>query len=384
MLKTCGTTTLLRCIPTLLSYASQFDMEVDYVVFSRKNFLFPQEQQFPHTGWNHEVEYLNEFFDGHAFVYGPLSAEHWFLYVADYTTEDEPSGTTRSECTLEIMMHRMDHSVTPQFYRREGTGDHDKMPGIAELLPGSETDEFNFTPCGYSMNGLRDEAYWTIHVTPENHCSYASFETNVRLVSSAKLAALVQRVVSVFRPGVMTIALFTSDKNNAKQQLELPGYVSRHRTVTEMEFCGAVTVWNLETQEVARERGSAALARKSAWRAGRAINRPTALRIVNNEEEEMQPQAGGFSPSKHGYLHARAHAHQHQHAHKHAHSSDSDEEGSNARSSSPVPSEDSGLMNSEDLGTISSEELHSLSPLSPRGLLAEDGSDNSDCEATGN
>jgi S-adenosylmethionine decarboxylase len=233
---------------------------------------------------------LNEFFDGHAYIYGPLNTEHWFLYVADYSQGEEAAA--RSEFTLEIMMHRMDPSATPQFFRTEEKGDKDKMPGIADLLPGSETDEFNFTPCGYSMNGLKDEAYWTIHVTPEDHCSYASFETNVRLFSAAKLNALVQRVIGVFKPGVMTVSLFTSNKDNARPALELPGYMSRHRTVTEMESCGAVTVWNFETHEIAAERNNGALMRKRSWRA--AYNARRAGKQSDSDEEANRDESFDF------------------------------------------------------------------------------------------
>jgi hypothetical protein len=49
--------------------------------------------------------------------------------------------------------------------------------GIGGLLPAGDTDEFVFEPCGYSMNGLHARsAFSTIHITPEEACSYASVE----------------------------------------------------------------------------------------------------------------------------------------------------------------------------------------------------------------
>jgi S-adenosylmethionine decarboxylase len=73
MLKTCGTTTLLKCIPKLMEFATSLDLSVEFVMFSRKNFLFPCAQAFPHSDWNAEVEYLNKIFDGTAYLLGPLT-----------------------------------------------------------------------------------------------------------------------------------------------------------------------------------------------------------------------------------------------------------------------------------------------------------------------
>ncbi len=54
--------------------------------------------------------------------------------------------------------------------------------GIKDLFPGASVEALAFEPCGYSCNGhVGGEGYFTIHVTPEEACSYASFETNVAL-----------------------------------------------------------------------------------------------------------------------------------------------------------------------------------------------------------
>jgi len=251
MIKTCGTTTLLNCISKLLEFAAGVDLSVELVMYSRKNFLFPHRQVYPHITWSDEVEYLDKMFDGTAYVLGPLTQSHWYLYLADYS--EHRGSQDAHDMTLEIMMHDLDRTAASQFYRREGIADDEKFPGVADLLPGSETDEFNFTPCGYSMNGLNHEAYYTIHVTPEPHCSYASFETNVSLASYNKL---ISSVCDIFKPGSFTVTLFNEngaiDHGYCRQDsvnLNIPGYFMQHKTFSELEGCCDVTLCNFKAEK---------------------------------------------------------------------------------------------------------------------------------------
>jgi S-adenosylmethionine decarboxylase len=228
MIKTCGTTTLLRIIPTLLKYAEKCNLEIEFVQYSRKNFVFPHVQKAPHTDWSLEVQCLNEHFDGNSYILGPMNGDHWYLYTADYA---EPTDETTKETALEIMMHHLTPAAASKFYRKEGTADQDKFPGIAELIPGQDTDEFNFNPCGYSMNGLMDDVYSTIHVTPEVHCSYASFETNWNLTTYKRLIA---HVFDVFQPGTVTLSLFADASSRSMDLVEIPGYIMTHKTHSEL------------------------------------------------------------------------------------------------------------------------------------------------------
>ena len=56
------------------------------------------------------------------------------------------------------------------------TLDRTNDPIVDHWVSKATVDDFVFDPCGYSMNGLEGSAFSTIHVTPQQDCSYASLE----------------------------------------------------------------------------------------------------------------------------------------------------------------------------------------------------------------
>ena len=93
--------------------------------------------------------------------------------------------------------------------------------GLADVYPASKypdarIDAYLFTPCGFSANGViptpsgpSSTHYFTVHVTPEPHCSYASFETNVPCQQTGRETAdVIEQVVSIFKPGRFSVTLF--------------------------------------------------------------------------------------------------------------------------------------------------------------------------------
>ncbi|KAK4996250.1 spermidine resistance protein [Elasticomyces elasticus] len=93
--------------------------------------------------------------------------------------------------------------------------------GLADIYPTSKypdarIDAYLFTPCGFSANGVvpapgnaGSTHYFTVHVTPEAHCSYASFETNVPARQSGReTVEVVSQVVNIFKPGRFSVTLF--------------------------------------------------------------------------------------------------------------------------------------------------------------------------------
>lgn len=101
--------------------------------------------------------------------------------------------------------------------------------GLADVYPTSKypdarIDAYLFTPCGFSANGVIPAPggapdgsrkgsdathYFTVHVTPEPQCSYASFETNVPARQTGRETAdVVEHVVGIFKPSRFSVTLF--------------------------------------------------------------------------------------------------------------------------------------------------------------------------------
>jgi S-adenosylmethionine decarboxylase len=102
--------------------------------------------------------------------------------------------------------------------------------GLSDVYPPSRypdgrVDAYLFTPCGFSANGVipaPDRAgsathYFTVHVTPEPQCSYASFETNVPgRQTGRETVEVIQHVVDIFKPGRFSVTLFEARASNSE------------------------------------------------------------------------------------------------------------------------------------------------------------------------
>mmetsp|Transcript_3615 Transcript_3615/g.3574 ORF Transcript_3615/g.3574 Transcript_3615/m.3574 type:complete len:493 (-) Transcript_3615:158-1636(-) len=100
IMKTCGTTTLLCCLNTLLEYADELNMNVRWVGYSRKNLNNPSAQSWPHSNFGDEISFLNsnkklqERLNGVGHILGPVTGDHWFVYVADLPRYSLPSSSS--------------------------------------------------------------------------------------------------------------------------------------------------------------------------------------------------------------------------------------------------------------------------------------------------
>ena len=200
ILITCGTTRLVNSIWKVLEFYSKEDIQA--LFYERKNELLPQKQA---THFLEDAPLLGQTFDGQALRYGQQDEHHLFLFSTNQAVDK------KNDFTLEILMHEIDSSVASFFQKNsslkgQAMRDH---TALSSIIKGQVDDHF-FNPSGYSLNSIDEQHYFTIHITPQTHSSYASFETNG--LKKEERTSWAQKVVSLFKPKSFSLFLFNGEK----------------------------------------------------------------------------------------------------------------------------------------------------------------------------
>jgi len=231
IIKTCGITKLLFAVQPVIELAYKYANmnKVHNFFYSRRVFLRPEEQVGIHKKFEDEVAFLDTIIPhGSAYVLGQVQSEQWYMYTTDNHAPATP--THSDDVTLEILMSDLDSNTMAQFSKIAYNNSDDLITGtgISRFIPGSVNDGMLFDPVGFSMNGLYEDAYYTIHVTPQDICSYVSFETNI---VKEDYSALINKVVDTFKPGKFIITFFSAKGApcgaalNAMERVNIEGFL---------------------------------------------------------------------------------------------------------------------------------------------------------------
>lgn len=157
------------------------------------------------------------------------NAKQFYLENASAVAEDQWRGSQAESEVMDVFDNASDDSeVVPKGCPAElVTEGHalgtvvSEQCGLSQVYPkikypDARIDAYQFTPCGFSANGVvpaavgeKGTSYFTVHVTPEPNCSYASFETNVPAGQTGRQTVeIIQNVVDIFKPGRFTVTLF--------------------------------------------------------------------------------------------------------------------------------------------------------------------------------
>ncbi|KAF9618320.1 hypothetical protein IFM89_000955 [Coptis chinensis] len=256
IIKTCGTTQLLKSIPLLLSHAHNMGLDVCGCRYTRGNFIFPKAQPFPHTSFKEEVLYLEESLPSNlcyrkaSLMPSKQTTHSWHVYSAS-DEHHMVHHISNDLFTMEVCMTELDRSLAGKFYGHPGNDNSGHIAGremtmatgINDIIPSALMCDFAFDPCGYSMNGIDGVHYSTIHVTPEDGYSYASFELMACTDDRNDIDDVLRKVVQVFRPGTMSISVTSANCNMSKRiknVIKQHGLIRRSCTIDEFPAAGGI------------------------------------------------------------------------------------------------------------------------------------------------
>lgn len=225
IIKTCGTTQLLKSVRPLIILARDLGLSLVSCRYTRGSFIFPKAQPFPHRSFREEVVYLEDSlptslcFRKASRLHSNVGAHSWHVFTAcDATAQMLVQPVPDDLFTVEVCMTELDRAQALKFFQnpmRAGkfTGDSagkamTLLTGIDQINPEALICDFAFDPCGYSMNGIDGDRYSTIHVTPEDGFSYASYECVFSMYDDQDdIIRVLGKVGQVFRPGTMSISI---------------------------------------------------------------------------------------------------------------------------------------------------------------------------------
>jgi len=228
IIKTCGISSPLLCTPALKEISKNLNMPIESISFSRRSFICPQGQCYPHRSMEEEDKFLRKHFPGgETKQLGDVNSDHWFLYSSRLTENAKKDEVPSFEMTMTgVMKEEALKLFWKSDEKEEGTVS--ERSGFAQLTPGADIDEYAFTPCGFSYNGLKDNGFVTVHITPELPLCYISFETNI---SGLDYESLVNQLIQRYQPAHFTVLILN---NGGETPDEVKNYKTTHKNITSL------------------------------------------------------------------------------------------------------------------------------------------------------
>ena len=196
LLITCGSTTPVMALPEILKIIKKEN--IASISYGRKKNSFSEKQTF----WD-DASYIAKFFKGKTLRFGAGGESYMDIFYS--LCSGYPAARLQS---LQLFMHNLDRSAMKNFYQKESNTPRQaaSVLGIDKLYSDAVTDGYMFSPYGYSINGIMDNNYFAIHVTPQPEGSYASFDTSLINKDSV---LMIEKVLSIFKPEKYSLFLKT-------------------------------------------------------------------------------------------------------------------------------------------------------------------------------
>lgn len=192
---TCGRTTLVEAALYFLQNVPE--EHIEFLIYERKNEYFPFQQS---SDFYEDIKKLHKNIPGKALLFGEKAGHHLLLFHSHKNFK-----LHKQDVTFELLMYDFISEDIKQIFC-SSSWNKEKVRSLTHLdslLPGFQKNEHFFEPNGYSLNAIRGENYYTIHITQDTfHGVYISFETNVNLFGKAdkEKQPMIFSLLSLFKP----------------------------------------------------------------------------------------------------------------------------------------------------------------------------------------
>ena len=226
---TCGNTTLIEA--TLYFLREIPEEHIEFLIYERKNEYFPFQQS---SDFYEDIKKLHKYIPGEVFLFGEKAGHHLLLFHSQ-----KPFNMPKQDVTFELLMYDFISKKLGEIFLSL-SWDKEKVRSLTHLdsiFPGFQKNEYFFHPNGYSINALKGENYYTIHITQDTfHGIYISLETNRNLFDKSKgeKMSVLSSLLSLFQPksfdlisveSLSSLKLASSLKKEGVSSLNFQSYI---------------------------------------------------------------------------------------------------------------------------------------------------------------
>lgn len=188
---TCGETDLAKALGLFLRLHPNFI--VDSLYYSRKTERFPARQP---TTFEQDVGLLSIYVKGNCFVLGNAKTQR--NKILHY----QRSSKEVSNRCFELIAHKLPKNICTELSNKlVNQTDIISLLGLSGLLFDFTLDSVKFDPVGFSLNAIKEDAYLTIHITPQHCCSYVSIVSNICIMGHS------QGIVNALNPELFEVVV---------------------------------------------------------------------------------------------------------------------------------------------------------------------------------
>ena len=184
LLITCGETHLLNAA---LYFLERIDNnKISSLLFQRHQTFIPAKQK---SHFIDDCDVLNTYLNGKI----QQRAQNYSGDLYQYKRHNLAGKTQHI-----LMLHQLSGSLTETLWNGFVSVDFiNQKLQLSTFFEDFIIDAFSFEPKGYSVNGIANNDYFTLHITPEKNSTYLSFETSL---SEKKCKAFHQFLIKLFHP----------------------------------------------------------------------------------------------------------------------------------------------------------------------------------------